>query len=409
MEYVSLSKLFYSDPDNYKTIYHERFNGRNTIHFDFDIHENKAFLVCEPELYNQIIGLYKINTEIAKLSYSLPGKAIQQFTQKCLIDEIILTNSIEGVYSSRKEINSILTDLKAKSRKKRFEGLVQKYLMLQENEQLFLNTCEDIRELYNELVYTEIEEDDPENLPDGKIFRKDSTSVMSPSQKEIHRGLFPETKIIIYMEKALNILNNQSLQCILRTSVFHYLFGYIHPFYDGNGRTSRYISSYLLSQEFDSLIGYQLAYSIKQNSKKYYDAFKICNDTNNLGDLTPFVYMFVDIIDKALNQLYEKLKLNYLKLKRYISLINILPHGVSAKYGPLYDLLIQASLFSENGISAKELTTYMEISNTTLYKRLNELKPYNLIIKKIDENTHYYSLNLKVVDKIFNETQESKD
>lgn len=83
------------------------------------------------------------------------------------------------------------------------------------------------------------------------------------------------------MNKALAILNDKSIECVFRISIFHYLFGYIHPFYDGNGRTSRFISSYLLSKEFESIIGYRMSYSIKENINDYYKAFKVCNDPKN--------------------------------------------------------------------------------------------------------------------------------
>ena len=137
-----------------------------------------------------------------------------------LVDEIVKTNDIEGVYSSRREINSVLSELETKSHGKRFMGLVQKYLMLQKNETMSFDTCEDIRNLYNDLVYFEIEEDNPSDLPDGKIFRKDSTSVLSATQKELHRGVNPEGKIIECMNKALAILNDKSIECVFRISIF---------------------------------------------------------------------------------------------------------------------------------------------------------------------------------------------
>lgn len=40
----------------------------------------------------------------------------------------------------------------------------------------------------------------------------------------------PESKIIEYMNKALYILNDQSIDILIRVSLFHYYFGYIHPF-----------------------------------------------------------------------------------------------------------------------------------------------------------------------------------
>lgn len=93
------------------------------------------------------------------------------------------------------------------------------------------------------------------------------------------------------MEKALQFLHTDSCDYLLRIAVFHYLFGYIHPFYDGNGRTSRFISSYLLSQKLNSSIGYRLSYTIKEHLPQYHEAFKICNHYNNKGDLTPFAEM----------------------------------------------------------------------------------------------------------------------
>ena len=102
------------------------------------------------------------------------------------------------------------------------------------------------------------------------------------------------------MNQSLQFLYDESYEYLIRIAVFHYLFGYIHPFYDGNGRTSRLISSYLLSQRLNNLIGYRISYTIKEHITKYYEAFKVCNHVNNRGDLTPFEKMFFDFVDISL-------------------------------------------------------------------------------------------------------------
>ena len=51
---------------------------------------------------------------------ALPGIARTHYTNKCLIDEIILTNDIEGVRSTRKELGTILNDLGKRNKKNRF-------------------------------------------------------------------------------------------------------------------------------------------------------------------------------------------------------------------------------------------------------------------------------------------------
>ena len=404
MDYIPLLKLFYTNRENYNEIYMQRYNNENAVHLNFKIHDNQAFFIKLPEFIPKIIEIYKIDKEISKLRWQLPPIAINHFFTKCLIDEIILTNDIEGVNSTRKEISSILSDLELQSKVKhkgeRFYGLVQKYVLLKDdNEIMKFESCEDIRHLYNELVYNEIEEDDSDNLPDGKLFRKDSASVVTPTQKTIHTGVYPENNIINSMENALSILNDNSIELIFRVAVFHYLFGYIHPFYDGNGRTSRFISSYLLSKEFESIMAYRLSYSIKENISDYYNAFKICNDTRNKGDLTPFIIMFIDIIYSSLLKLKESLEEKHSQLSYYFERIINLPDGTDNKYFSLYSLLLQASLFSNEGISTGELMKILKISRTTLLKRIENLKKYNLIIIKAISNTNNYWLNLDVVDK----------
>ena len=400
MSYQSLAKLFYSDKDHYEDIYQKRFDSKYATKINFEINGSQAFFVLEPSLHYKIISIYKADKRIKKLRDELPGVAISHFTIRSLIDEIVLTNDIEGVYSSRREINSILSELETKNRRKRFKGLVQKYLMLQKNETLSFQTCQDIRNLYNELVYAEVEEDNPNNLPDGEIFRKDSASVTTATQKEIHQGVNPESKIIECMNQALQVLNSNEIDEPIKVALFHYLFGYIHPFYDGNGRTSRFISSYLLSKEFEPTIAYRLSYTIKENIKEYYKAFKTCNERHNRGDLTPFVIMFTDIIEESMKQLEEALQKRHQKLMYYRERIQYLPMGLNEKYIDFYDYLLQASLFSESGISVEELKGLMRVSRPTVFNRLKDLSEYNLIDKKSLGNSRYYNLNLDEVEKL---------
>ena len=146
-------------------------------------------------------------------------------------------------------------------------------------------------------------------------------------------------------------------------------------------------------------MAYRLSYSIKENISDYYNAFKICNDTRNKGDLTPFIIMFIDIIYSSLLKLKELLEEKHSQLSYYFERIINLPNGTDDKYFSLYSLLLQASLFSNEGISTGELMKILKISRTTLLKRIENLKKYNLIIIKAISNTNNYWLNLDVVDK----------
>ena len=283
MEYKTLEKIYYSSPNDYEKIYLERYNGDYTHRLHFDIGGNKAFFIVTPDIQKKMLGIQRMDKTVSRLCAQLPGKAIEQFTKRCLIDELVLTNSIEGVSSTRREMYDVLEGMGRGEAKKRFTGLTQKYIMLQRGEGIRLETCEDIRKIYDELVLPEVTEEDPKNAPDGVLFRKDSVSVCSGTQKEIHRGLYPERKIISAMESALEYLNDESEELLLRTAVFHYLLGYIHPFYDGNGRLNRFISSCMMAKELEPVSGYRLSYTIKENLGDYNNAFKVCNRPQNKG------------------------------------------------------------------------------------------------------------------------------
>lgn len=396
MEYKLLSKLYYSEKTKYEEVYNERFNSEYTCVLDFYIGDNQAFFVQLPQIFKSIVNIERTNKRIGEISMKLPGVAIGQFAKKSLIDEIVLTNNIEGVYSTRKEIMETLEELGSQNKRNRFKGLVNKYIMLSHSD-IGLDKCEDIRKIYDELVLEEVVHDDPKNQPDGKIFRKESVSVNNAAQKEIHRGLYPEEKIIKAMSDALAVVNDENIDLLIRISLFHYMFGYIHPFYEGNGRTSRFISSYLLSKEYEGLIGYRISYTIKENINKYYEAFKICNDEKNKGDLTPFVLMFLNIMEISFRGLEKSLENLLAKLKFYLQHMERLPN-YDKKNKDIYSLLIQASLFSENGISTSDLMEGTNLSRSTLSKRLDKAK--KMLIIKTRKNTKYYMLNLEEFDKL---------
>ena len=208
--------------------------------------------------------------------------------------------------------------------------------------------------------------------------------------------MYPESKIIHYMQKALDFLSNDEIEMLERISIFHYLFGYIHPFYNGNGRLSRFISSYLLSKELNSLISYRLSYTIKENIQLYYKAFIVCNDEKSRGDLTPFLLSFLEIVSKAIDQLYAALQKRLESLKSFAKMAEYIPFiSESSEMENIAYLLIQAELFSEDGITTSELLEATEVTPATLRKRLSKFNSYQLLTQDRVGHNKTYRLNLK--------------
>lgn len=411
MAYQLLGKLYYGDQSVYVQTYKSRFHSEDAIRLDFLVAQKPAFFIQNTEVMKLAYDIVKLDKSVAKLSASLPGVAKDQYSKKCLIDEIVLTNKIEGVHSSRKEINDALEVLEKQSSEKgkhqRFIGLVNKYLKLMTKEEIPLETCQDIRDIYDEIFLDEVIAEDPQNAPDGKIFRKDITEVHSETDKVIHKGLYPESEIIDAMEKALAFLNDDSVDRLCRICVFHYLIEYVHPFYDGNGRLGRFILSYYLSGTLEPLLSYRISETIKENITEYYKAFQVCNDPHNLGDLTPFLIMMFHMIYAALKDLENSLRGKLIRWDKYESLVLTLPEAADSNIRRMYSYLIQAALFSEKGISTKELETSFQKSYYIIKKLLEEIRP-EMLIAELKGKTKYYQIDLPVFDSILLEKELQK-
>lgn len=392
MEYELLSKIFYKKPTEYESIYDARFNSEASIKLPIKIHENVGFIFNTNEITKLLVKIYKTINKINLLRTHLPNIAIDSYIIKSLKDEIALTNEIEGVRSTRKEIEDAINSIK-NDKSARFKGLVDKYFKLISNEIIPLNNCEDIRTIYDALVLPEIEK---ENLPDGILFRKEPVQVVSATQKEKHRGIMPESKIIESLDLCLDFLKNDDIDSLTKISAFHYLFGYIHPFYDGNGRTSRFISSYLIKNELDVLLALKLSYTVKNNINKYYKAFDVCNDRKNKGDITFFVVTFLELLSQASDDLYTKIADLNDQLNYYNNIINTLVNEkvLNDKQAKCIFILCQNRLFDDTYMNMNTLTELLEKSDTTTRKILKSLESKNLLVKSRNKNQYLYSANL---------------
>ena len=107
MRYMSrktLKALFHMGAKEYKEEYNSRYNADTTIHLNVTIGNDADFICQTPEIYKQIISIERLDKAVDAVANTLPQLAISQFTSKCLIDEILLSNDIEGVVSTRREI-----------------------------------------------------------------------------------------------------------------------------------------------------------------------------------------------------------------------------------------------------------------------------------------------------------------
>lgn len=399
MSFKSLYKLYViNDYESFNKIYKEKINSDSTLLLNLDINGYPSFFTYDSNIMSLVSKIREIDVEINNIFNNMPTECLEQFYRKSLIDELLYTNQIEGVISTRKDINDLINEIQRKMiSKNRMEGIVNKYLFLSNDYSSFDN-IEDIRALYDEMLYSEIKDEDSNNLPDGEIFRKSTVHVYKTGQRIVHSGVNPENKIIEYLTVALDILNNKEIDVLIRVSIFHYLFGYIHPFYDGNGRINRFISSYVLAKYFNKVIGFRLSMTINENLSQYLNAFSNTNDKRNRADISTFVYEFLDIIYKSQVETLVFAKEKLKQSEYYSGLIH--KSTLSDTEKKLLNILVECSIFGNYGISKVEMQERLSKKRTTLTNILKKFKQLNLYIETQSGRFVYYKANLLTLENL---------
>ena len=363
---------------------------------NFMINGHPGFIVYCDEMLHELAEIRDKNLLIDRMSKTIPVVANFQFLRQAVIEEIHQTNEMENIHSTRKEISDVMKVIENGHKGKRFDGMIRKYQLLQSGEKIPLTSCQDIRNLYDSFILDEVIKEDLKDAPDGLYFRQKPVSVMKGS-RTIHEGIYPELALNEAMEHALLFLNDSDYDPLIRVAAFHYMFCYAHPFYNGNGRMTRFISSSRLQEaNIGLIVALRLSYVIKSHRTQYYEMFKITNDKRNYGDMTLFVVRFLKFINEACDQVLDFLQEKYDLLNHYFNVISKI--GLDDNCQKLLFILVQVSVCEVDKLSIKDLSEVSEKSQYMVKKCIQKIEPYCL--KFHHGRAFTYLANLEVLDNI---------
>lgn len=108
--------------------------------------------------------------------------------------------------------------------------------------------------------------------------------------------------------------NKRKIHPIELAAIFHHKIVFIHPFFDGNGRTARLLMNLILMQK-----EYPLVMVLKNDRKRYYDTL----DKADKAKYLPFIHFISQAVERSLN-IYLRTLLPVTKKKEiYYSLSEI--------------------------------------------------------------------------------------
>lgn len=243
-------------------------------------------LTYQEEFQSTFERLYKKKHDL-QASRPLPTIALNKIKESLSIEWTYNSNSIEGNTLSLRETQMVLQEgitIKGKSLREHFEthnhDKAIDYLYRIVNNDYVLRSI-DILSLHS-LVLRSIEEDFAGRIRNGGV-RISGANFVPPNA----------SKVSNYLDELIEFVNTNPLHLndIELATIFHHKLVWIHPFFDGNGRTVRLSMNLLLMR-----CGFPPAIILKNDRKKYYEAL---NQANN-GNYQKLILLMCQALERSL-------------------------------------------------------------------------------------------------------------
>lgn len=265
------------------------------------------------------IQLERIKTKKKQLDSfrPIPSYALKNIKESLTLEWTYNSNSIEGNTLTLQETKLVIEEgftVKGKSLREHFEAVNHQeaieYIESLISDNYILNES-DILNTHN-LVLQKIEKDFAGRLRTSGV-RISGANFVPPNALKVPDLISDLIKWAI----------DSDLDIIIKAAIFHHRFVWIHPFFDGNGRTVRLLFNLLLMKE-----GYPPAIILKNDRKKYYDAL---NASNN-GDYSKLLLLILQALERSLDIYLSSLDNSY---EKYQPISNIVEE-MEIPYGQEY-------------------------------------------------------------------------
>lgn len=370
-----LKELHIGDHASSDALYERRFHSESTLRWDFQVSGSSLFCVITPKI-NQLIELvYQAELSVLKMWQRLPQTAQEHYLHDLMLREVVATNRIEGVFSIRREIQEALDSTQDNHRFKEFARL---YLGLARGEAREPRSLQEIRSIYDAVM--DGEDLNTDERPDGEIFRAETMVVWDARrERQAHSGFHPEARIHEGLKEYLHTTADEESASLISAFISHLMFEIIHPFYDGNGRTGRYLLGAQVARMLSPVTALTLSASIHTFKDRYYQAFTDVEHKVNRADATPFLLTMLNILIEAQESLQQDVEArSYLfrDLQRALqSLEGDLPEGWRQVHLNIMFFLGQVQLFDvERTATIKDVAGHLDRSESQTRRDLNLLR-----------------------------------
>ncbi len=216
------------------------------------------------------------------LEKASPQTFIGLYRQKLIADEIVNSHSLDGITCNHSDILDLV--MTGGNFNKKHADFVKQYTNII-NKQFKIEAQIGLSKLYYDSFITSVRKNEFKNM--GVLFRD--------NKLKIHNEFRTEADIYKAVKTTFNYYQNSTETEMIKICLLHYFLDMIKPFATNNGQVRRLVTSGLLYPEL-SLASFKLADSITTSHQDYEQIIRETNGSNNVYDLTAFVYQFLNMI-----------------------------------------------------------------------------------------------------------------
>lgn len=388
-KYRTLARLFHADRtgdafSNHDRLARQRLEADSSFRTGITTPLGELFTATPRETSLLTERILLAERRVSRLWNRIPGVMRWNYIRHSISEELFATNEMEGVRSTRRETQAAVAAAEkareeGNSTKARFSEFAKLYLNLTDREASLPSGIADIRDIYDKIALDEIDEGD---RPDGEFFRKGDVEIQGPHGTVIHNGVSGEGNIGALLSDMIHLATSDEIPRLRAAIMSHFLFEYIHPFYDGNGRTGRYLLAVYLNHDLTMPTVLSLSRTIAENKNAYYKAFTEAEDKLNRGELTFFVNTILGFIEKAQSELIDELgtKVDQLdKAKESCRRLSA-EHGLSDRAFSLLYGVAQEELFdSMKAVSLGDASAQLGLGKQAARRYVGELLDAGLV------------------------------
>jgi Fic family protein len=390
--YLSKEEISYRLPNNlalgefWQEVVKFRKQKSEILPFNDQTGQNFRYLLT-PVLQKEI---YEIDSSGKDSLYRVVKKEIEnELIKDSLIEEALYSSVIEGAFSTMKRLRELVekerkpVDINDQMVLNNYYAM--QFILQEKHKELSVDFILKLHKIVTEKTLFE-DEAHAGRFRDDTVYvkdkRRDIVIYTPPSAGQIE----PAMKQLIEWVNEKN--DAHFIHPLIKASFIHFYFVYIHPFFDGNGRTARALFYYfMIKNGYEFFKYFSISVVVQKTKIQYYKAIKDTEDCN--ADITYFLLYMAKTILESIHLVTERIAQHY---QRDFVFIRLKERGVLLSVRQ--EKFLKRFLVSDKrAITIKAYKDWFKVVYETARRDLEDLTAKGILLKSKHRRQFMYSPN----------------